>query len=75
MVAMAAKKRDKDNLQQVSEGETAVILEQLRKVLRDGVAGDVVEFGCYRGDTSLLMERVLEREFCCVGGGRCVFCR
>lgn len=27
------------------------------------VSGDIVEFGCYRGDTSLLMERVLEREF------------
>lgn len=60
---MTAKKREEDNLQQVSKGETAVILEHLRKVLRDGVAGDVVEFGCYRGDTSLLMERVLEREF------------
>ena len=50
-------------LQQVSEGETAVILSELRNVLSRNVAGDIVEFGCYRGDTSLLIERVLEREF------------
>ena len=52
-----------DYLQQVSDNETAVILSELRKVLSRGIAGDVVEFGCYRGDTSLLMERILEREF------------
>ena len=50
-------------LQQVSEGETAVILSELRHVLEEGISGDVVEFGCYRGDTSLLLERILEREF------------
>ncbi len=50
-------------LQQVSEGETAVILSELRGVLSQSVSGDIVEFGCYRGDTSLLIERVLEREF------------
>lgn len=50
-------------LQQVSDNETAVILSELREVLSRGVAGDVVEFGCYRGDTSLLMEKILEREF------------
>lgn len=56
-------KRSKGYLQQVSEGETAVILSKLREVLSRGVSGDVVEFGCYRGDTSLLLERVLEKEF------------
>ena len=50
-------------LQQVSDNETAVILSELHQVLENGTSGDVVEFGCYRGDTSLLMERVLEREF------------
>ena len=50
-------------LQQVSDTETSVILEYLRKILSAGVPGDVTEFGCYRGDTSLLMARILEREF------------
>ena len=50
-------------LQQVSDNETAVILSELRNALSRDVSGDIVEFGCYRGDTSLLMERVLEREF------------
>lgn len=49
--------------QQVSDNETAVILGELRKTLGHNIDGDVVEFGCYKGDTSLLMEKVLEREF------------
>lgn len=50
-------------LQQVSEGETAVILSELRNILSQNISGDIVEFGCYRGDTSLLIEKTLEREF------------
>ncbi|MBR3263895.1 class I SAM-dependent methyltransferase [Candidatus Saccharibacteria bacterium] len=50
-------------LQQVSDNETAVILSELSEVLSRGISGDVVEFGCYRGDTSLLLEKILEREF------------
>ena len=50
-------------LQQVSDKETAVILDELRKTLADNVPGDIVEFGCYRGDTSLLIQEILEREF------------
>ena len=53
----------KEYLQQVSEGETAVILSELRNILTRGVNGDIVEFGCYRGDTSLLIQKVLQREF------------
>ena len=73
---MGAVKQNSEYLQQVSDNETAVILNELRRVLaahdvdkargvgemNDGV-GDVVEFGCYRGDTSLLLQRILEREF------------
>lgn len=40
-----------------------MILDLLRKTLGAKTPGDVTEFGCYRGDTSLLMERILEREF------------
>ena len=50
-----------DYLKQVSDKETAIIIDLLRKVLVRGVSGDVVEFGCYRGDTSLLIEKELEK--------------
>lgn len=50
-------------LQQVSDNETTEILKQLASVISDGTKGDVVEFGCYRGDTSLLLQRVLTRDF------------
>ena len=59
---MSSQKKSKF-LQQVSDEETAVILDSLRIVLNAGIDGDIVEFGCYRGDTSLLIERILEREF------------
>ncbi len=42
---------------QVSERETAKILELARSVL--GVQGDFVEFGCYAGDTSLMLAELL----------------
>ena len=42
---------------QVSEGETTKIVELAQKCL--GVEGDYVEFGCYKGDTSLLLAEVL----------------
>jgi len=45
--------------QQVTKTETEIILELLEKTL--DVPGDVVEFGCYRGDTSVLMKRILEK--------------
>lgn len=47
----------KSEPQQVSHRETEIILELLRSV--SDVPGDVVELGCYRGDTSLLLEREL----------------
>ena len=42
---------------QVSEKETAKILELVRKCLE--VEGDFVEFGCYKGDTSLLLADII----------------
>ena len=42
---------------QVSENETARILELASGVL--DIEGDFVEFGCYRGDTSLLLAELL----------------
>ena len=45
---------------QVTSGETAKILELARGVL--GVEGDFVELGCYKGDTSLLLAEILQRD-------------
>lgn len=42
---------------QVSEGETLRIIEMARKCL--GMEGDYVEFGCYKGDTSLILAELL----------------
>lgn len=44
---------------QVSKSEVQIILTELNKVLRACVAGDVVEFGCYKGTTSLFLARLL----------------
>ncbi|MBR1875305.1 class I SAM-dependent methyltransferase [Candidatus Saccharibacteria bacterium] len=52
-------KRTKANEpQQVSNKETEVLLSLLEETL--DLKGDVVELGCYRGDTSVLFERKLE---------------
>ncbi len=44
---------------QVSAGETSTILACARACLR--LTGDLVEFGCYRGDTSLLLTELIKR--------------
>ena len=45
---------------QVDIRELTVILQALENVLERGVAGDVVEFGCYKGTTSLFLQRMLQ---------------
>ena len=45
---------------QVSESETKKILEIARECLE--VEGDFVEFGCYKGDTSLVLAELLHRD-------------
>lgn len=42
---------------QVSESETRKIIKLAKSVL--GVEGDFVEFGCYKGDTSLMLAELL----------------
>ncbi len=44
---------------QVTPKETAAILELAEKCLP--VAGDFVELGCYRGDTSVLLGKLLAK--------------
>lgn len=47
-------------LKQVADDETKMILDLLFRCL--DVDGDVVELGCYEGDTSLLFAEMLRRE-------------
>lgn len=44
---------------QVSKNEVAIVLSELDRVIEQGIAGDVVELGCYKGTTSLFMARLL----------------
>ena len=44
-------------MEQVSKKETKIIHAEAEKCL--GVSGDFVEMGCYRGDTSLLLGKML----------------
>lgn len=44
---------------QISMDELRVILMRLEEVLINGIEGDVVEFGCYTGTTSLFLQRLL----------------
>lgn len=44
---------------QVSEREIFIILRELREVLSNSVDGDVVEFGCYIGTTSVHIQKLL----------------
>lgn len=44
---------------QISTRETDVILAQLAKTIK--LPGDVVEFGCYAGDTSILLAEALKQ--------------
>lgn len=45
---------------QVDEREVAVVLRELERVLGAGVPGDVVEFGCYVGTTSVHLAKRLQ---------------
>jgi O-methyltransferase len=44
---------------QVEPDELLVILTELEKALDSGITGDIVEFGCYTGTTSLFIQRML----------------
>lgn len=45
---------------QVNKDQVRVILEALQKVIDSKTSGDVVEFGCYIGTTSLFIRRLLD---------------
>jgi O-methyltransferase len=46
---------------QITHSRLEVMLGNLEKALQKNVDGDVVEFGCYIGTTSLFVRRLLER--------------
>ncbi len=45
---------------QVTAQQVEVVLTELERVLNRGVDGDVVEFGCYVGTTSVFIRRLLD---------------
>jgi O-methyltransferase len=45
---------------QVDKSELQTLLARFEKILTQNVAGDVVEFGCYVGTTSLFLRRLLD---------------
>ncbi|MBF1042236.1 MAG: hypothetical protein HXL04_00885 [Candidatus Nanosynbacter sp.] len=45
---------------QVDAKELGVLLRELEKVLQGGAVGNIVEFGCYVGTTSLFIRRLLD---------------
>ena len=45
---------------QVDAKELGALLRELEKVLQSGAAGNIVEFGCYVGTTSLFIRRLLD---------------
>lgn len=45
---------------QISRESLHVVLESLNAVIDDYIEGDIVELGCYRGTTSLFIERLLK---------------
>ncbi len=47
---------------QVGQGELGVVWRELEKILAKGVPGDIVEFGCYAGTTSLFIRRLLDQK-------------
>lgn len=52
---------------QVSTREVAVILRELERVIHTNVSGDIVEFGCYEGTTSVHLAKWIE------GSGRTLY--
>ena len=44
---------------QVNKTELQVILRECEKVLEQNISGDITEFGCYIGTTSLFLRRLL----------------
>jgi hypothetical protein len=45
---------------QVDTKELGVLLRELEKLLQSGATGNIVEFGCYVGTTSLFIRRLLD---------------
>ena len=46
---------------QVDQNEISIIIKYLRKAISNNISGDVVEFGCYLGTTSVYIAKELEQ--------------
>lgn len=59
MLASSLIKKHRIISEQIRPDELRVLLEELEKVVRNNVEGDVVELGCYEGTSALFMSRIL----------------
>lgn len=46
---------------QINHAELAVLMRELRGVLVAGVPGDIVELGCYKGETSVELHKLIRQ--------------
>lgn len=56
-------KKENNEPAQVSLTETGILIKLLEETLEEQIVGDVVEFGCYLGDTSLILKRTIDHFF------------
>jgi glycosyltransferase involved in cell wall biosynthesis len=45
----------------MKKDEIEIVLENLEIILKDGIEGDIVEFGCNQGTTTLFIQRLLDK--------------
>ena len=53
-------KKNKILTTMIDQNNMKIVLENLNKVLENNIEGDIVEFGCYSGTTSLFIRRLLD---------------
>lgn len=51
----------KQSINQLDNNEVNIIVEELEKTINNNVLGDVVEFGCYMGKTSVCIADLLKK--------------
>lgn len=49
------------DLKQTDDKELSIILRELNKIMEKNIDGDIVEFGCYEGGTSVYLAKVISR--------------
>lgn len=59
MLASSLIKKHRIISEQIRPDELRVLLEELEKVIKNNIEGDVVELGCYEGTSALFLKRLM----------------